>query len=367
MLGSILAVTALCATTVFGASLTHLTATPTLYGQPFDIYLNIYSEPTAPTRMLSELEHTRGITSITGGFGGDVRINGRTVDALAGDPIRGSLLLTTVSGRPPHSPDELSLGAATMRALRTHVGSAVAVTAPVPGGGSHTSSFRVVGTTVFPPDFGAGGLGTGAVFTYGGFLGAQCPSGRSQASCEQKANEGGGGVYLLHFAQGTDGAAARHKVVREFAAAISYPVTPSNLVNFGEAVNFPLIFGVVLIVFGIATLVHVLVVSVARRKREIGVLMALGFVRRQITYSVWWQAMTIALVGLVVGVPAGIALGRAIWQEFARNLGVLPDPIVGTWVLVAVAAGTVVVANVLAIGPAVVAGRAQTGSLLRSE
>jgi hypothetical protein len=367
MLGSILAVTALCATSVFGASLTHLTATPSLYGQPFDVFLNIYSSPTAPTRMLSDLEHTRGITGITGGFGADVRINGRTVDALAGDHIRGTLLLTTVSGRPPHSPREISLGATTMRALHTHVGSAVAVTAPEPGGGSHTSSFRVVGTTVFPPDFGAGGLGTGAVFTYGGFLGAQCPSGRSQASCEQKANEGGGGVYLLRFARGSDGAAARSKVAREFASAISYPVTPSNLVNFGEAVNFPLIFGLVLIAFGIATLLHVLVVSVARRRREVGVLMALGFVRRQITYSVWWQTMTIALVGLVVGVPAGIAVGRAIWQEFARNLGVLPVPIVGAWVILAVAAGTVVVANVLAIGPAVVAVRSLTGALLRSE
>jgi hypothetical protein len=367
ILGSILAVTALCATSVFGASLSHLTASPTLYGQPFDVFLNIYSSPTAPTKMLSDLQHTRGITRITGGFGADVRINGKTVDALAGDPIRGNLLLTTVSGRPPRSSREISLGATTMRELGTHVGLVVAVTAPVPGGGLHTSSFRVVGTTVFPPDFGAGGLGTGAVFTYGGFLGAQCASGRSQASCEQKANEGGGGVYLLRFSRGADGVAARSGVARHFASAISYPVTPSNLVNFGEAVNFPLIFGVVLIVFGITTLVHVLVVSVARRKREVGILRALGFVRRQIAYSVWWQTMTIALVGLLVGVPAGIAVGRSIWQEFARNLGVLPVTIVGPWVLLAVAAGTVVVATVVAIGPAMVAGRSRPDSLLRSE
>ena len=59
-------------------------------------------------------------------------------------------------------------------------------------------------------------------------------------------------------------------MAKEYAASISYPVTPANLVNFGEAVNFPLIFGLVLIVFGITTLVHVLVVSVARRRREAG-------------------------------------------------------------------------------------------------
>ena len=184
-----------------------------------------------------------------------------------------------------------------------------------------------------------GGLGTGAVFTLGGFLDAQCPPGPSQTACGREAYEGGGGSYLLRFARGPDGRAAATRVAKEYVASISYPVTPANLVNFGEAVNFPLIFGLVLIVFGITTLVHVLVVSVARRRREAGLLRALGFVRRQIAYSVWWQTTTIALVGIVVGVPVGIVLGRAIWQEFARSLGVLPDAVVVPWVIVAVAAG----------------------------
>jgi hypothetical protein len=367
MLGSILAVTALCATSVFGASLTHLTTTPTLYGQPFDVWLSLNGPPDVPTPMLAHLERMRGITGITGGIGDDVKINGKTVDALAGGRVRGSLLLTTVNGRSPHSDHEIALGATTMRAVHAHVGSTVAVSAPRPGGGSRTSSYRVVGTTVFPPDFGAGGLGTGAVFTLGGFLDTQCPPGPSQTACGREAYAGGGGSYLLRFARGPDGRTAATRVANEYAASISFPITPANLVNFGEAVNFPLIFGLVLIVFGITTLVHVLVVSVARRRREAGLLRALGFVRRQIAYSVWWQTATIALVGLVVGVPVGIAAGRAIWQEFARSLGVLPESIVVTWVIVAVAAGTFVVASALAIGPAIVASRSRPASLLRSE
>jgi hypothetical protein len=367
MLGSILAVTALCATAVFGASLTHLTTTPTLYGQPFDVWLNLNGPPDVPTPMLTHLEEMRGITGITGGIGDDLKINGKTVDALAGGPVRGPLLLTTVNGRSPHSDHEIALGATTMRAVHAHVGSIVAVSAPNPGGGSRTSSYRVVGTTVFPPDFGAGGLGTGAVFTLGGFLDTQCPPGPSQTACGREAYEGGGGSYLLRFARGPDGRAAATSIAKKYAASISYPVTPANLVNFGEAVNFPLIFGLVLIVFGITTLVHVLVVSVARRRREAGLLRALGFVRRQIAYSVWWQTATIALVGIVVGVPAGIVAGRVIWQGFARSLGVLPDAVVVTWVIVAVAAGTFMVASALAIGPAVVAARSRPASLLRAE
>lgn len=122
-----------------------------------------------------------------------------------------------------------------------------------------------------------------------------------------------------------------------------------------------------LIVFGVASLVHVLFVSVARRRREVGLLKALGLVRRQIAFSVWWQTTTVALVGIVVGVPVGIIVGQAIWQAFARNLGVLPEPVVLGSVIVAVAAGTLVVANLLAIGPAVVASRSRPASLLRSE
>jgi ABC-type lipoprotein release transport system permease subunit len=367
MLGSILAVTALCATSVFGASLTHLTTTPGLYGQPFDVWLNLNGPPDVPTPMLAHLERIRGITGITGGIGADVKINGKTVDALAGGPVRGPLLLTSVNGHIPHSDHEIALGATTMRAVHARIGATVTVSAPRPGGGTRTSSYRVVGTTVFPPDFGAGGLGSGAIFTLGGFLDTQCPPGPSQTACGREAYAGGGGSYLLRFARGPHGRAAATSVAKEYAPSISYPVTPANLVNFGEAVNFPLIFGLVLGVFGITTLVHVLVVSVARRRREAGLLRALGFVRRQIAYSVWWQTTTIALVGIVVGVPAGIVAGRAIWQQFARSLGVLPEAVVVTWVIVALAAGTFVVASALAIGPAVAAARSRPASLLRTE
>jgi hypothetical protein len=328
--------------------------------------VNINGSPAAPTPMLSDLERTPGVSGITGGVGDDVKINGQTVLALAGESARGSLLLTTVTGRAPGSDHEIALGATTMRALHTTIGSTVSVSAPSPDGGTRTTTFRVVGTMVFPPDFGGSGLGTGAVFTLRGFLGAQCPTGQSRPTCEQGAYDDGG-VYLLRFARGADGRTALHHVVTTYASSVSYPVTPANLVNFGEAVNFPLIFGLVLIVFGITTLVHVLVVSVVRRRREAGLLRALGFVPRQIAYSVWWQTATITLVGLVVGVPAGIALGRTVWQVFARSIGVVPDPIINPWVIGAVAIGTFVVASALAIGPAIVAARSRPASLLRPD
>jgi ABC-type lipoprotein release transport system permease subunit len=117
----------------------------------------------------------------------------------------------------------------------------------------------------------------------------------------------------------------------------------------------------------VATLVHALVVSVTRRRRETGLLKTLGFVRRQVAFTVSWQTTTVAIVGIVVGVPVGIVLGRAIWQAFARNLGVLPVTVLNGWAIVAVAGGALVVANVLAVGPAVAAARLPPAALLRSE
>lgn len=104
-----------------------------------------------------------------------------------------------------------------------------------------------------------------------------------------------------------------------------------------------------------------------RRRREVGLLKALGFIRRQVAFAVACQTTTVAVAGIVIGVPVGIAIGREVWRVFANNLGVLPVPVVTVWVMVGVACGTVIVANVLAIGPALVASRSNPASLLKAE
>ena len=369
MLGSILAVAALCATAVFGASLTHLTTTPALYGGSYDAAFetNSTASPAQAEQMLTGVERQSGISDITAGIGADTSINGKIVSAIGGQELRGRLVLTVINGRVPGADDEVALGATTMRQVGAHLESRVRVTVTGASGVAHTSLYRVDGTVTFPPELGGGGLGIGALFTLDGLLGGRCPTGPSQRSCQLQAVISTGGTFLVRTAPGREGHAALATLARTWPIEVSYPVPPTNLVNFGEAVNFPLLFGLTLIVFGVATLSHALVVSVARRRREVGLLKALGFLRRQVAFSVSWQTTTIAVVGIVVGVPVGIVAGRFIWRAFAVNLGVLPVPVVTVWVIAAVAAGTVLAANVLAIGPAVVAARLRPVSLLRSE
>jgi hypothetical protein len=72
-------------------------------------------------------------------------------------------------------------------------------------------------------------------------------------------------------------------------------------------------------------------------------------------------------VGIVVGVPLGIVLGREVWSAFANNLGVVPVSVVQPWLLVAIVLGTLGVANLLAIAPALAARRSKPQQLLRAQ
>ncbi|HLI57045.1 MAG TPA: FtsX-like permease family protein, partial [Actinomycetota bacterium] len=294
-------------------------------------------------------------------------INGVATDAIAGQAVEGPLLVSSISGRVPEATGEVALGVKTMQLAHTAVGSMVQVTIPVPGGATRTSAFRVVGLASFPPDFGAVGLDRGAVFTIDGLVNAQCGTGPSSAACVQSAQQDSPYVLLVWVVPGAAGRAAVAGYLQRYPGVALAPLTPENLVNFGQAVNFPLILGLVLALFGAATVVHVLVVSVFRRRRELALLKSLGFVRRQVVASVCWQACTVAAVGIVVGVPLGLAAGRLLWQAFATNLGVVAVPVLPALSTVLLCLGALAAANLLAIGPAFVSARARAALILRTE
>ena len=370
VVGSVLAVAVLSGAVVFSSSLTRLTTTPALYGQGFDAWFGVNStgSPAQSDQLLAALQRP-GITGVLGGVAGGVSIDGILVDALAGQSVRGPFLLTSTSGVAPTAPDQILLGSKTMQQLGAHVGSTVTVHFPSSGATAGASRrFTVVGTTVLPPDFNPrGGLGTGAILTLAGYDGRGCPSGPAGRACVASAVLSNDGAYLVRAAPGHQGKAAIDALSRAYPSQVNFPQPPTNLVNFGEAVNFPLILGFVVVLFGIATLLHLLLTSLQRRRRETGLLKSLGMLRRQIAYCVSWQTTTVAVIGIVIGVPLGIAAGRAVWSAFSSNVGVDTVPVVEVGLLVLVALGALVVANVLAVVPAVVAARARPASLLRTE
>src|ERR1700683_4843363 len=239
LVGAVLAVAVLCGTALFGASLTHLTSTPAQYGQAFDASFSANSTGSVAQnlQLLDDLERP-GIAAITAGVSSDVSINGHVVDGVAGQSLRGPYLITIVDGRLPAADDEVVLGAKTMSEVGARVGSTVRVSLAGSSspGGTKVRSYRVVGTTVLPPDFTGASLGTGAVFTLDGLMGPVCPSGARNRACISALVVDQSGASLVRPTPGRQGTAALAALSRDYSSQVSFPHPPTDLVNFGEAV-----------------------------------------------------------------------------------------------------------------------------------
>jgi ABC-type lipoprotein release transport system permease subunit len=363
--GAVAAVTALCATAVFGASLTHLTRSPELYGAPFQGYVFSSGPGAAPAAMLAALNQDPAISRVTAATDTAMAVNGVSVRAITTRALRGPTLLSAVQGRLPGDAGEIALGVSTLHRTGARIGSWVAVTVTDPDGTRRTARFRVVGLVAFPGDFSTGGLGTGATLTTAGYLDAACPPGPGQLACQRSVQQAEQSVLLVRAAAGHG--TSLTQLDHRYPNNLDRPRVPEALVNFGESANFPLMLGAVLVLCGIAALGYLLIASVARRRPESALLKALGFLRRQTAAVVFWQASAVAVIGVIIGLPLGAAVGQAIWRVFAFDLGMVAVPVVPGWQLVALAAGVLVAANALAVVPAVAAARSRTGLILRTE
>ncbi len=347
--------------------MSHLTTTPRLYGDPFQLNFSDPDSQGHPSpALLASLERQPGVTAITEGIAIEVSMHHMSVGGLAGDAIRGSFLLSSVQGSLPARPDEVALGATTMRQLGAHIGSVVRVSVATPSGHERSAPFKVVSQLSFPVLSGFVSLGNGVAMTLAGYESAACPTGSPQGPCHQALLATGNGGVLVSVAPGPRGQALVQRYLAAYSSSTTPVTAPTSLINFGQAVNFPLIFGAMLALFGAATLLHLLVVSVARRRRERGILKVIGFVNGQVVAAVAWQATTLALIGMVIGVPLGIVAGRQVWNAFANNLGAVPLSVIPLGLLALLAVGVLIAANLLAVAPALVARRSTPAEVLRA-
>ncbi len=109
------------------------------------------------------------------------------------------------------------------------------------------------------------------------------------------------------------------------------------------------------ILIAVLGIVNTLVLSVIERTREIGMLRAIGALRRQIRAMVVLEALIIAVYGAVVGIVLGVWFAIALQRTLVeQGIEVLAIPWVGLIIFLAIAAGVGVLA---ALWPAFRAGR----------
>jgi ABC-type lipoprotein release transport system permease subunit len=363
--GTVMAVAAVAAAFTFGTNLVHLVHTPKAYGQTWDLAIDTQFGRLPPDGTTTFLQHEPGVVGWTFGDHGNAIIGGKNVATVGLASGRGSKSWpAVVEGRAPAAPDEIALGAKTMASAHKRIGQAVSAT---PQGESQSQDLRIVGRAVFP-FFGRGtfnptGLGLGAMM--------------QDPPREPSPDPAGFNFVLVKMAGNAQRSADIARLRRDLTSAgicpqdqvcgVEIAKRPVDILNYTRIQSTPLALAGLLAALAVATIAHLLVTSIRRRRRDLAVLKTMGFVRGQVSAAVAWQATTLVLLALLVGLPLGVAGGRWIWQVFADRIGVAPDPRVPVLMLALSVPVALTVANLLAAGPGWVAGRLKPAPVLRTE
>jgi hypothetical protein len=142
---------------------------------------------------------------------------------------------------------------------------------------------------------------------------------------------------------------------------------PAQIVNYRSIGSTPVILSLGLALGAIFALGLTLAASVRRRRRDLALLKAFGFISRQLAGAVAWQATVTALTGIILGIPVGILVGRELWILFAKNINAVPFASVPVVAVVLTGVGALVFANLVSAVPGRSAARTSTAIVLRAE
>jgi hypothetical protein len=382
--GTVLAVLVGITTLTFGASLSTLISHPSLYGWNFDYALySVDGYGPVPSRWTDPLlARDRDVAAATGAYFATVQIDGQTVPGIAVS-TPAAITPSPLTGSKLAGAGQIVLGPATLAALHKRVGDTVTVSE---GQIIPPTRLRIAGTAALPTIGDVIGvhasLSTGAIIstrslpradltTYGPFSGPNAVFIRLRPGVSQAA-----GMRSLDKIAAELNHDSRQPLVKSlFGDVFQYinlvsvlPVQrPAEIVNYKTMGAMPAVLAGGLAAGAVAGLGLTLVASVRRRRRDFATLKTLGFTRGQLAAAVAWQSSVVAAVGLVVGVPLGIAVGRWLWLAFARELSAVPDPVIPAGSIALAAVAALVLANLVAALPGRAAARTPAAIVLRAE
>ena len=282
----------------------------------------------------------------------------------------------TTSGHPLSGPDQIELGAVTMRQLHLHLGEKLVL-------GQDKQPLTIVGTVTLP-SFGVVltdhvSLGRGAVLdwiTMMRVLGLQPQPKDASAIVNSAASPAFPATVIFDVRSPAVARTLEAKLAaisaRTGSPGGTYPLLPLNelgaaVINASQMGSQPLAFAAGVAAAAVFALGLTILASVRQRRRELALLKTLGLRVRQIRAVVAWQTSTILVSAVIVGVPLGVAAGQWAWTSFANSIGVVPAPVVPRLALLAGVALLLLAGNLLASGPAWLAGRIAPAATLRSE
>jgi hypothetical protein len=350
----------------FGSSLRTLVAHPSLYGWNFDSallasggYGNLDE-----TQLHGALDRSPDVAAWSGYYFGSVELDGQNIPILGGTP-GDAVAPPLLSGRGLRGGDEVVLGDATLKRLHRHVGDVVELAA-----GGASERLRIVGTATLPTIGIVHGthpsVGSGALIAFDKLAGYA-------RNIQQNASYGPNAVFIrfrngraVQGAQALNRAFANDDPSRGGVQVLGAQ-RPAEIVNYRVMGAAPAAMASALVAAATLSLGLALAASVRRRRRDLAMMKVLGFTTRQLKSTVVWQASVIGIVGLIVGIPLGVAAGRALWARFAGQLHVVVRPTVPVAELVLVVVGCLLLVNAVAAWPGRAAGRTPAAAALRAE
>ena len=367
--GAVLALVVVVATITFGSSMGTLVSHPTLYGWNWTYEIDggggLGDIPSAPVAKL--LAADRYVAGWTGVYFSTLPIDGLNVPVMGGSP-NAAVGPPLLSGHAFAGTDQVVLGTVTLAQLHKKVGDTVKVGRP----GSKPTTLTIVGTATMPSIGVAGSshleMGTGALLSY-----TLIPPGARNVFDVPIA---GPNAILISVKKGANPAAARASLqsivdknpqIQGDGGELLGVERPAEILNYRTLGRTPTLLGAALAAGAVVALGLTLITSVRRRRTDLALLKTLGFTKRQLASTIAWQASIAVGIGCVIGIPLGIALGRALWDLFVHEISAVPDPTIPGVSILLIAAVAIVLANVVAAVPGRIAARTPTARLLRTE
>ncbi len=367
ILGAAIALIIVGATTTFATSLRTLVSSPQLYGWNWSAALNGGGGVgDIPTAIYKPLAADTDISATSNAYFANLLIDGLSVPVMGEDP--GTTIQPPIlSGHDLQTAGQIVLGTSTLTTLHKSIGDTVIVTSK----GTKRTTLRIVGTATLPA-YGQAGqvhleMGVGAVLNY-----TLIPLFKRDIYDLPP----GPNAILVRYRPGVTAAQGKKSILHAIEVAgggspagnpLDQVERPAQIVDYRSLGSTPIELGAILCGGALVALGLTLLASVRRRRRDIALLKALGFSRRQVIVTVAVQSTIAVGLGVLIGLPVGILVGRTLWDVFANSIHAVPRVVIPTSTLLIIAAVALVLANVIAALPARLAAKTSPAILLRSE
>jgi hypothetical protein len=364
LVGAVAGVLGVLAAFTFSAGVSDAASHPARFGQTWQLttFLGFNGHDFGPaSRVLRAVAADRDVTGVDDARIGGAQAGRVSIESVTYAPVGGkrpAVVLT--AGRMPARPDEIVLAPTTAQEMHASTGSVVHLSGGTPG----TKPVRVTGIGFVPPG-PHNGYADGAWLTAAGY---------------DRLFAGARFGFKFHAATvslrpGADVAAVARRLnalARAIPGGKAFPpFTPPDPLPDVQVIKdlelLPVALTAFLVLLAATAVGHALSIAVRRRRQDLAVLRVLGMTRPQARLVVTTQASVLAVIGLIFGVPLGIALGRVLWRTVAGFIPLAYHPPVALLALLLIGPAALLAANALAAWPQRRAARLQAGQVLRSE